>query len=221
MRLLTYNVRSLRDDRAAAARVVRACAPDAVCLQEAPRFPLQRWLLQRFAAECGLRLACGGRAAHGPALLVRAGIPVDEAAAVRFRRTPGLHARGVAVARFGDVDVASVHLGLRPDERQRNAADVLAVLRSRGSGPWVVAGDLNEPPGGPAWAAFAEAGLRDACPEGGPTFPARRPARRIDAVLVSPGLRVARCIVPHDVVDGADLPVATDHLPVLAELDLP
>jgi endonuclease/exonuclease/phosphatase family metal-dependent hydrolase len=35
VRVLSYNVRSMRDDRAALARVIRACAPDIVCVQEA------------------------------------------------------------------------------------------------------------------------------------------------------------------------------------------
>ncbi|MFD0632519.1 endonuclease/exonuclease/phosphatase family protein [Catenulispora yoronensis] len=36
VRVLSYNVRSLRDDRAALARVVRGCEPDVVCVQESP-----------------------------------------------------------------------------------------------------------------------------------------------------------------------------------------
>jgi endonuclease/exonuclease/phosphatase family metal-dependent hydrolase len=41
LRLLSYNVRSLRDDASAVARVIRAAEPDLVCIQEAPR--LFRW----------------------------------------------------------------------------------------------------------------------------------------------------------------------------------
>lgn len=36
IRVLSYNVRSLRDDTEALARVIRACEPDLVCVQEAP-----------------------------------------------------------------------------------------------------------------------------------------------------------------------------------------
>lgn len=38
IRVLSYNIRSLRDDTDALARVIKACAPDLVLLQEAPRF---------------------------------------------------------------------------------------------------------------------------------------------------------------------------------------
>ena len=51
VRVLSYNVRSLRDDPAAVARVVRACAPDLVLVQEAPRFFRWRKPLGRLAAE--------------------------------------------------------------------------------------------------------------------------------------------------------------------------
>lgn len=36
IRVLSYNVRSMKDDTEALARVVLACAPDLVCVQEAP-----------------------------------------------------------------------------------------------------------------------------------------------------------------------------------------
>ena len=38
VRVATYNVRDLLDDNAAAARTVRAIAPDVLCLQEFPRW---------------------------------------------------------------------------------------------------------------------------------------------------------------------------------------
>ncbi len=36
IRVLSYNIRSMRDDTAALARVIAACEPDLVLLQEAP-----------------------------------------------------------------------------------------------------------------------------------------------------------------------------------------
>jgi endonuclease/exonuclease/phosphatase family metal-dependent hydrolase len=41
LRVLTWNVRSLRDDVEAIGEVVRGCEPDVVAVQEAPRFA--RW----------------------------------------------------------------------------------------------------------------------------------------------------------------------------------
>ena len=39
LRVASYNVRDLKDDVDAAARVVRAIDPDVLCLQEVPRHP--------------------------------------------------------------------------------------------------------------------------------------------------------------------------------------
>jgi endonuclease/exonuclease/phosphatase family metal-dependent hydrolase len=220
VRVLSYNVRSLRDDQPALVRIVRALDPDVVCVQEAPRFFLGRHHTRRWARECGLRRICGGRPANGPAVLARPGRRVQDVAEHRFRRTPGLHGRGLAVARVDGVVVASMHLGLTPAERLRNIRDVLAALGPAVRGPLVLAGDLNEPPESPAWQLLAESGLRDAyalAPTGPHfTFPARDPQRRIDAVFVTDLLHVVSCGVPA--LDEADLVAATDHLPVLAEL---
>ncbi len=38
VRVLSYNIRSMRDDTDALAGVITACAPDLVLVQEAPRF---------------------------------------------------------------------------------------------------------------------------------------------------------------------------------------
>ena len=50
VRIMSYNIRSLRDDRAAVVRVIRDVDPDVVCIQEAPRF-------FRWRAKCA-RLRC-------------------------------------------------------------------------------------------------------------------------------------------------------------------
>ena len=79
--------------------------------------------------------------------------------------------------------------------------------------PLVIGADVNEEPGGPAWAALAE-GLRDAARDCGPTFPLREPRRRIDALLVDPRLQVVSVEVPRP---GP----MTDHLPVVVDLAWP
>jgi endonuclease/exonuclease/phosphatase family metal-dependent hydrolase len=76
-------------------------------------------------------------------------------------------------------------------------------------------GDLNEEPGGPTWARLTS-GLVDAVAAPRPTFTARRPRRRLDAVLVSPGLRVTGSAVRRDDVTRR----ASDHLPVVVDLAL-
>ncbi|WP_129839365.1 endonuclease/exonuclease/phosphatase family protein [Streptomyces sp. RFCAC02] len=229
LRLLSYNVRSLRDDRAALVRVIRACAPDIVCLQEAPRFAGRRFHAARLARATGLAVVSAGRAARGTAVLARPALAVGTAATAGLPHTPGLHRRGLALAvlcpapgvRLG---VVSCHLGLRAAERRAHAPLVLAHLAALGAPAAVLAGDLNERPGGPAHRLLTAGSLRDArdaAPEGGGhTFPARAPDRRIDMVLTTAAVRVLGCGVPATGPDPADLRRATDHLPVLARLRL-
>jgi endonuclease/exonuclease/phosphatase family metal-dependent hydrolase len=96
----------------------------------------------------------------------------------------------------------------------RRVVTVASALR----GPVVVAGDLNEPPSGPAWALLREAGFRDHGSKAWRTFPSAHPERRIDALLVRGDATVVRHGPPG--VDAALLAAASDHRPVFAELDL-
>jgi endonuclease/exonuclease/phosphatase family metal-dependent hydrolase len=83
-----------------------------------------------------------------------------------------------------------------------------------GSGtPLVIAGDLNERPTERAGRVLAN-GPHDAGEaDDAPTFPARQPRRRIDAVLVDPRLRVVAC---RTLTGYAR---ATDHCPVIVDLE--
>jgi endonuclease/exonuclease/phosphatase family metal-dependent hydrolase len=83
----------------------------------------------------------------------------------------------------------------------------------------VLAGDLNEPPGGPAWQALADV-VHDPGAGSAPTFSARHPRRRIDAVLAAPGLEVLDYGWPPGVAEE-DVLMASDHRPVLATIRLP
>ena len=82
------------------------------------------------------------------------GVEVHGTRDVLLSRTPGLHQRGLAVAEVSvgglRVAVASMHLGLRADERLRHVDEVTDAL-SVYEVPVVVAGDVNERPGEPAW----------------------------------------------------------------------
>jgi len=231
LRVLTYNVRGLRDDTSALVRVIRAADPDVLCLQEAPRMLRWRPRIAALARAAGLSYVAGGGSTGGTALLAHLRVGVDGVDEYRLTKTRGLHRRGLAVARLrvisgrgiGEVDVASVHLGLDVAERVRHSQEVLA--RLSGCHHLVLAGDLNEPPGGPVWIRFAAAGLIDACASAPGrtevTFSARDPRRRIDAVFATAGLGVVRAGVPSDLVDRTDVLQATDHRPVLAVVRLP
>ncbi|MFJ8627353.1 endonuclease/exonuclease/phosphatase family protein [Kitasatospora sp. NPDC093550] len=231
VRLLSYNIRSLRDDRRALARVVRACAPDLVCIQESPRYwrpeGQARWLARHTGTVV---LAGGGRTAAGPLLLGRPG--AAELLGVHDRllpKTRGLHARGFATALLrlpgsAPFTLTSCHLSLDAEERYGQCELLLDQLAIAEHG--VVAGDFNEHPDGPGWRLLA-ARLQDGYPTapwGGEfTSVPERPYQRIDAVFATPGIALLACGVPHGLpgVTEADLRAATDHLPVLAVLELP
>ncbi|MFI8346081.1 endonuclease/exonuclease/phosphatase family protein [Streptomyces sp. NPDC085596] len=230
IRVLSYNIRSLRDDTEALARIITACAPDVLLLQEAPRFFRWRKKLARLATATGLVYLTGGAPAAGPAILCSMRATVERAEDTLLPLTPGQHRRGLATAvvRFGKarLGLISCHLGLQKAERQAQSGLLLERLGALGVEHAVIGGDLNEGPAGPAFTQLADA-LQDAAavaPRGGTdTFPATAPARRIDAVLATKGIEVLACGVPTDLpgVTGSDLRAATDHLPVLAALRIP
>ncbi|MFD3676755.1 endonuclease/exonuclease/phosphatase family protein [Streptomyces sp. NPDC058613] len=230
IRVLGYNIRSLRDDEEALARVIRACAPDLVFVQEAPRFFRWRKHAARLASKCDLVVLSGGATAAGPLLLCSLRAFVERTEDVLLPLTPGLHRRGfaTAVVRFGSarVGLVSAHLSLDRAERVAQAGLLMERLAAMDVPYGIAAGDVNETPDGPAFGRLAT-GLRDCrtvAPWGGEhTFPARGAERRIDAVFVTGGVEVLACGVPAGLegVAAADLAAATDHLPVLAVLRVP
>lgn len=230
VRVLSYNVRSMRDDRAALARVIRACAPDVVCVQEAPRFLRWRKHAARLARESGLVVVTGGATASGPLILASLRARVERTEDVLLPRTPGLHQRGFATAvlRFGGARLAvvSCHLSMESAERYEQAGLLLDRLAVMDAPHAVVGGDLNDNPGGRSFDRIA-AELQDTWavrPWGGEhTSRPGDPPQRIDAVFAGKGVEVLGAGVPRGLsgVDPADLRRATDHLPVLAALRIP
>lgn len=230
IRVLSYNVRSLRDDRRALARVIRACAPDIALVQEAPRFFRWRKAAAWLARESGLVTVTGGATAAGPLILSSLRPQVLRAQDVLLPRTPGLHQRGLATAvvGIGDVrlSVVSCHLSLNAGERQEQAGLLLERLAAMGEPYAVVGGDINDRPDGRAFSRLADE-LQDAWaarPWGGEaTSTPADPHQRIDAVFATRGVEVLGCGVPRGLpgVTDADLRAATDHLPVLAALRVP
>ncbi|MCX4773102.1 MULTISPECIES: endonuclease/exonuclease/phosphatase family protein [unclassified Streptomyces] len=230
IRVLSYNIRSMRDDGAALARVIRACAPDLVLVQEAPRFFRWRKRAARLAAATDLVVLGGGATAAGPLLLCSLRAAVERTEDVLLPLTPGLHRRGFATAvvriagtRLG---VLSCHLSLQREERLAQAESLLGRLDAMGVEHAVVGGDLNDVPSGQAFRRLA--GRLQDCwtvqPRGGEhTFPPHDPRKRIDAVFATRGIEVLGCGVPAGLpgVAEGDLLAASDHLPVLAVLRVP
>jgi endonuclease/exonuclease/phosphatase family metal-dependent hydrolase len=231
VRLLTWNVRDLLGDPLAVQRVIASAAADVVCLQEAPRWCFSRWRLAALARGSGLLYITGGRAAAGCALLAAMRVEVLDSWARRlpvegwFTRPRGWVLARVRLTGGETLLVACVHLGLTEQERARHVALILDGLAAeRRTGERVVlAGDLNETPGSPSWTALGQLVL-DQAPQAGPTFPARAPSRRIDAVLAGPPSSPPRVdLVPNGVwlPSPGDVVLASDHLPVLAEVSFP
>lgn len=230
IRVLGYNIRSMRDDTDALARVITACTPDLVLIQEAPRFFRWRKKLARLAAASGQVILTGGGTAAGPAVLCSLRATVERTEDVLLPLTPGQHRRGfaTAVVRFGGarLGVLSCHLSLDETERYEQGGMLLDRLAGMGVEHAVAGGDLNERPGGRTFTLLTAAlqDCRTTAPWGGEnTFPPARPDRRIDAILATKGVEVLGCGVPAALagITETDMRAATDHLPVLAALRVP
>lgn len=230
LRVLSYNVRSLRDDKAAVSRVIAAAAPDVVCVQEAPRFLRWRTRASELARRCGLVVVGGGRPAAGNLLLCQIGVEVERCGEIALTRRGRHHPRAAAVAICSLAGRRFVLVGTHLDtdragagERLRHLHELFERLHETvgdDSLPVVLGADVNEDPSGQTFAALANR-LRDCYAEAGTgageTFPARSPRRRIDGIFADRRLPVLRAGVP----DGPGVDTASDHRPVFAELDLP
>lgn len=220
LRVLTYNVRSLRDDVDELAAIIRSCAPDVVCIQEAPRFVRWRSKRAKLARECGLVVATADRPGG---LLVMTSLRAS-ILGTSFALLPlssGKHRRAVEIAHIEvagqEWRIASVHLSTDATERVQHLEPLWSALGPVDQPPLVVAGDVNERPGGAVFASFtsrmqdcfATAGSGD-----GATSPAGGPHQRIDAVFAAPGITVHSC----EVIAASAAARASDHLPVLAVL---
>jgi endonuclease/exonuclease/phosphatase family metal-dependent hydrolase len=220
LRVVSYNVHGLRDDRDALVAVVRGLAPDVVILQEAPRRLRWRTRGASLAHDLGLVVAAGGLPALGNLVLTSLRVRVHEAWCLRYPLTPGRHLRGAVFARCSvgrtRFAVAGSHLSTDPGERPAQAT-ILKKALSEVDVPVVLAADLNENSTGVAWRTLAE-GLTDAGTGADrPTFSCASPRDRIDALFVDPRVEVRR----YQVVDSTAARRASDHFPIVADLVLP
>ena len=217
---MTYNVHGGRHRRELA-RVVRSVGPDVLVANESPKLPLLwRWQCERLARDWGMRYVAGGRSAGSNLLVASARVEVLDTRAWRVPQPLFHPRRGIVTAqlRVGSVVFGFVgcHLSLRPGSRRREVELVIEAADAL-TEPVVVAGDLNERPGGHCWTRLLAAGFTDAGAASGPTFPAARPDRRLDAVLVR-GAGVPE--QPVAVLDPRLVAAASDHCPVAAWLEL-
>ncbi len=225
LRLLTYNVRSMRDDRAALGRVIRSAEPDVVLVQESPRYLRWRSLCAELARRSNLVVVSGGRPAASNLILSTLGVDVLSSVDVLFSTDPMMHQRGTAIAvlakdgaRFA---VAGIHLDLVEGPRLRHVGELDRHLGESvpSDVPVVVAGDANDRPGSLTWQALA-AERRDALAvaraDGTLRWTGEEPRNLIDGIFADPRLTVTSV----QVLGGPDVAIASDHRPVLAELEL-
>ncbi|MFD7158487.1 endonuclease/exonuclease/phosphatase family protein [Kribbella sp. NPDC059898] len=221
LRVLSYNVHRWGDDRAALARVVRACAPEVMLVQEAPTWFGTRRKRRAMAATFGMRYVA---ASARNAILVADGIHLDGIRGRRIWRPfvrrrlnfiatqlPGGAVGGVLQLGPTRLAVVVCHLGLHPRGRIHELDQVLTLCRSFGT-PYLLAGDLNEEPDGPIWNRLTTEGLTDLGDAF--TFSSSNPHKRIDTAQLTPPLTGHLHAIPP-----ADLATASDHLPLLIEVE--
>ncbi|QDV37870.1 endonuclease/exonuclease/phosphatase family protein [Tautonia plasticadhaerens] len=232
LRVLSYNINSgagddsrVDYDRITAA--IRAAEPDVIALQEVDRGMVRTGNVDQarlLAGRLELEHAFGGNfeflgGEFGNAVLSR--FPIAEVSNHPLPSPDGGEPRGALEAILDPEDgptfrLISTQLDHRRDERNRvAAAEWLASLAdSPGASPAVLAGDLNAPPGSAPvdrllerWTPLERGPLR--------TVPARGPRTQFDHILVAPAGRWR--VVETRVLEQPD---ASDHLPVLAVLEL-
>ena len=230
MRIASYNVHKCvggdgRFDPARIAGVIAEIGADLVAVQEADRrHGVRLGLLDEaaLARDAGLVVlpvshVPGGQGWRGNALLVRPGTRVLRGP-LRLR-LPGVEPRGALMATLdlgsGPVNVVAAHLGLLRGCRAGQAAALLAALEGFDRGlPTVLMGDLNE------WkrrsSPLATLATYFGSPASPRSFPARKPLLRLDRILARP----SDCLGPVEAHDTPLARIASDHLPLKAELRL-
>jgi endonuclease/exonuclease/phosphatase family metal-dependent hydrolase len=207
------------DGRYAPARIARVLAEidaDIVALQEfaARRGDAER-LREQLEQATGARLCAvptftkRGRA-FGNALLSR--LPFVSQTCIDLaigRREPRNAIDAVVDVHGRQLRVIATHLGLRAAERQAQVARLRECL-AQSALPTVLLGDFNE------WRRGSLATLDLHAVPTSPTFPSPVPVARLDRVFVAPhDLRIEA-----HVHRSRDARVASDHLPLVATLDL-
>ena len=222
VRVLTYNIFMGGRRGAALHEVVREVAPDVLLVNESPKLPIF-WKRRciRLCERWGMRYVGGGRKAGSNMIAVSGDVRVRSVTARRLPQPLFKPRRGIAAAQlrvdgklFG---VVACHLSLTREGRAVEVEQVLAVASTL-RGPVIVAGDLNEKPGGPSWQRLQQAGFADHGSHEWRTYPADNPTTRIDALLVRGSVKVEQ---HGDPGVAEELQVAaSDHRPILAVIDL-
>ncbi len=227
VRVLSYNIRQGfglddRFDLEQLAKEIEKHDPDVVALQEIGR----GWVisgmvdqLQWLANRVGMRAYFEPNLADtwGNAFLVR--IPVVEQEHARFDN-PGRIPRGVqgitVATAGGSLRILVTHLDSEDDGDGVRVEQARVVLELwGGSQRTLLVGDMNFTPESEGYELVAASGLRDLLLEAGndgPTRPSDNPEKRIDYAFGSADLEILTAEAP--------VSLASDHLPVLVEVEL-
>jgi len=225
-RVATYNIHRAigRDGRQSPARiasVLRELNADVIALQEVGfRTDPVCDVIDYLAGATKTSAVTGEtfrdqRGPYGNAVLSR--VPIVGFERIDLRR-PGREPRGAIDLRLGlgdtKVQVVATHLGLRPRERLDQTARLLSAFQASAADLEILLGDFNELlPWGRPLRSLERAFGRTPAPA---TFPSRWPLLPLDRLWARPS-RVVRAVAPHA---SENAKVASDHLPLVAELDL-
>lgn len=227
LRLASYNIQKcigldLRRHPRRILQVLDALGAQIVVLQEADkRLPPRPAALPHFVLEeAGWRVADLGGAGslgwHGNAVIWKGGGISERARA--HHDLPGLEPRGAVRVEFdtaiGPLRVMGLHLGLIGQYRQQQVLHLARDSRGLPGVPTVWAGDFNEWSRQPVLEHLAPE-MRFLPPL--PSFPAPRPVGPLDRIALGPGVEA----VAHGVHSARPARIASDHLPVWADLRTP
>jgi endonuclease/exonuclease/phosphatase family metal-dependent hydrolase len=235
---MTYNVHRCvgsdgAEDAARVAEVVAHHRPDVICIQEvvvAARGGDEVEQPAALSGALGLRHGAVGlncrrrRGTYGNMTLARFPVEDHENLDLTLRFSiprGGLYTR-LRLPNHADLHVMNVHLGLGGYERPAQMRRVFSRLGevARRSEPVLVLGDVNDWRNRLVRGAVRAAGFRcitgDERDPGPPTFPSRAPLGALDKIFVAGPVRVRGVHVSRLALAR----VASDHLPVVADLEI-
>jgi endonuclease/exonuclease/phosphatase family metal-dependent hydrolase len=228
LRLVTYNVHGGigKDGRYTperTANVIAETGADIIALQEVVDdergnlFATLTTQFHGFSLE-GITID-GPQRRYGNLLLSR--WPIIESAVVDLahpKREPRNAIRALIETPSGPFQVIATHFGLSQHERLRQVALITQIAHAHGAVPLAIAGDFND------WNPWSRVGRmirnhRGLGLHSVPrlrTFPARFPLLALDRVL----LRPPSCLIRTSVHRSDLSRIASDHLPLIAEVSL-
>lgn len=221
LKLMSYNIKSGMGmdnvvDYDRTADVINASQPDVVALQEVDSATTRRkgcYVAGELARSTGMKATFGPAidfqgGKYGIALLTR-----ESPRKVRQYPLPGREERRtLLVADMGGYAVATVHLSLTKEDRMESVGIIRKTFASFKK-PCFLMGDFNETPDGPF--------IKEMCKyfdilsdTTSLTFPADRPDRTIDYIMVLKGKRQVGTMSFEVIAE----PKASDHRPLCIEV---